>query len=352
VANVCVGNRPPGRAAASDFACPHDGEIAQHFRASTPKMPVVSVVVPTLNRPGLLRRALRSICAQEGVPLEIIVVDDGSSDEKAVTTAVEDSRVRVARHSQSMGVSAARNRGIADARGEWIAFCDDDDLWAPGKLAAQLAEGDLAGAGWVYTGDVNVDDRLRVLSGAPPPAPDAVMATLPRWNPLSSGGSNVLVRADVLARSGGFDPELRRTEDWDLWLRLARIGPPACVCRPLVAYRFHPMNVALEVESMVDEPRRLATRYGIPVDMAAMYRRAAWTALRGGRRGEAARHYAGAVAHGDLKSIARAAYALTSSAVGSNALFQRVRRDTAWVAEAERWLSLAAPASEGTRSRQ
>lgn len=309
---------------------------------SAPPDRFVSVVIPTRNRAALLGRTLRSVCAQQGVDLEVVVVDDASADGTAALAAAADPRVVVVRNARPAGVSTARNRGIAVARGGWIAFCDDDDLWAPEKLAAQLAAAQEAGAGWVYTGDVNVDGRLRVLSGAPPPDPGEVTATLAHSNPIASGGSNVVVRADVLAATGGFDPALRRTEDWDLWLRLVRTGPPAWVCRPLVAYRFHPLNVAEDVASIVAEPRQLARRYGIRVDLAAAHRRAAWTALRGGRRPAAVRHYLCAVGRGDLRSLARIGVALVHPGVGTDALFAWLRRDPAWVAEAERWL--AAPA--------
>jgi glycosyltransferase involved in cell wall biosynthesis len=305
-------------------------------------MELVSVVVPTRDRAQLLVRTLQSICTQRGVSLEVIVVDDGSNDETAAAAAAVDRRVVVIRNVRPLGVSAARNRGIAVARGTWIAFCDDDDVWAPDKLAAQVSAAVQAGAGWVYAGDVNVDERLHVLSGAPPLAPDQVTATLPRRNPLTSGGSNVVVRAEVLAATGGFDPELRRTEDWDLWLRLARTGPPSWVCRPLVAYRFHAMNVADDVQSMVAEPKRLARRYGIRVDVAAMHRRAAWTALRNGRRRDAVAHYVRAVSRGDFRSLARIV-AAAHPAVGSDAMFHWLHRDPIWVADAERWLHSLAP---------
>jgi glycosyltransferase involved in cell wall biosynthesis len=309
-------------------------------------MPLVSVIVPTRNRASLLSRTLHTICAQHAVDLEILVVDDGSTDGTPAIAAAVDTRVRVIPNEGPPSVSAARNRGIIEARGEWIAFCDDDDLWAPEKLAAQLSAARAARAGWVYSGDVNVDDSLRVLSGAPPPAPHEVVEALRRRNPLSSGGSNVLVRADVLAAAGGFDTSLRRTEDWDLWLRLASLGAPAWVCRPHVAYRFHSMNIAADVNSMVTEPMRLAKRYGIAVDVAAMHRRAAWTALRAGDRRNAMRHYTRAVARGDVRSIARAAFALVQPFGANNAMFGLLRRDPPWVADAQQWLAgLTQPSS-------
>ena len=186
---------------------------------------LVSVIIPTRNRALLLRRTLESVLKQSTENLEVIVVDDGSTDGSGAVAAAMDPRVSVIRNPESAGVSVARNRGIASASGEWIAFCDDDDLWAPNKLQEQLTAADTAGANWVYAGDVNVNDQLRVLSGGPPPDPADVMARLPRCNPLASGGSNVVVRSNILAEVGGFDPALRRTEDWDLWIRIARKGP-------------------------------------------------------------------------------------------------------------------------------
>ena len=313
-------------------------------------MPLVSVIVPSHNRARLLERTLRSILAQDMTDLEVVVVDDGSSDDIASGTPA-DARVRVLRNPQPAGVSAARNRGIAAARGEWIAFCDDDDLWAPEKLARQLTAAQSTGAHWAYTGDVNVDGDLRVLSGGPPPDPDRVLDLLPRWNPLASGGSNVMIRSSVLAQTGGFDSTLRRTEDWDLWIRVARSGRPAWVCAPLVAYRFHPGNVVTNADDMVSEARELAVRHGIPVDFAAMHRRAAWASMRGGRRLQAVRHYAHAVAAGDVSSLGRAAFALAHPAVGSDRLFSLLGRDPDWIAAAERWLKVfSSPAARDERS--
>ena len=308
-------------------------------------MPLVSVVIPSHNRALLLERTLRSVLAQAAGDLEVVVVDDGSTDATREVAAAAGPRVVLLRNDTPAGVSVARNQGIAAARGEWIAFCDDDDLWSPHKLMRQLAAADDARAHWVYGGDVNVDDGLRVLSGGPPPDPDTVIALLPRWNPIASGGSNVMVRAAVLREVGGFDPGLRRTEDWDLWIRIARTGRPAWVCEPLVAYRFHAGNVVAHPQEMVDEARHLAVRYGIPVDIAAMHRRAAWASLRSGRRRQAVQHYAMAIARGDLRSIGRAAVAIFHPRLGGNGMFRFLRRDPSWIARAEPWLQTFAAGS-------
>jgi len=159
------------------------------------------------------------------------------------------------------------------------------------------------------------------------------MAMLSSYNTLPAGASNVMVRADLLAAVGPFDTSLRRTEDWDLWIRLARTGPPACVRRPLVAYRHHLGNARTDPSPMVSEPRLLARRYGITVDLPGMMRRAAWACLQDGRRVKAASYYLRAVAHGDVRSLGRAAVAMTHPAAGTGEVYRLI----GWTAEAREW---------------
>jgi glycosyltransferase involved in cell wall biosynthesis len=304
--------------------------------------PEVSVVIPTRNRRDVLRTTLRCALAQRDVDLEVIVVDDASADGTAEEVRARgDPRVRVVSEHSRAGVSAARNRGIEEATGRWVAFLDDDDLWSPDKLVRQLEAAERDDRVWVYAGDVNVDDALDVLTASRPPAPSTVVEALRRYNPVPTGASNVVVRADVLTRVGGFDPALHRTEDWDLWIRLARIGPPAAVESPLVAYRFHAGNRILDAESIVREPEILAARYGMRIDRAAVLRRAAWVCLRRGSRFDAIRYYARATVAGDARSLLRLGVALVHPAVGSERVFRMLPNapgDPAWREEAQRWL--------------
>src|SRR6476620_3195330 len=100
-------------------------------------LPTVSVIVPTHNRVRLLPLTLQSVLWQQGVQLEVIVVDDASAaDVRGTVEALDDPRVRVLRQELPQGVCMARNRGVAEAGGSWVAFVDDDDLWAPDKLAS------------------------------------------------------------------------------------------------------------------------------------------------------------------------------------------------------------------------
>ena len=123
----------------------------------------VSVVVPTRNRSALLALTLRSVLTQRDVDVEVIVVDEASTDDTAaMLDAIADERIRVIRHGTPCGVASARNRGAADARGEWLAFVDDDDLWAPDKLVQQLETAEALGRDWVYTGCVAIGDRGQI----------------------------------------------------------------------------------------------------------------------------------------------------------------------------------------------
>lgn len=175
--------------------------------------PIVSVVIPTYNRPDLLRLAVASVLVQTVRDIEIIVVDDASHcDNKTLLDEFGDGRVRYARHASNKRLPGARNTGVAMARGRFIAFLDDDDRWLPGKLQAQLAVADRYDA--VLCGCfINEPSRLSVY-----PVADVTVRDLRRGNPFPPSG--YLVRADVM-RTLGFDERLRFGEDWDLLMRLA-----------------------------------------------------------------------------------------------------------------------------------
>ena len=266
-------------------------------------VPDVSVVVPTHNRRELLASTLRTILWQRDADLEVVVVDDGSRDPdvaEQVTADLADDRVVLVRNAVPSGVSAARNLGIATARGSWVAFCDDDDLWSPDKLALQLAAARSTGHDWVYTGAVKIDLQQRVIGGLPPPAPEVVLANLPHVNLVPGGCSGVLASAAALRKAGGFDSGLVNLADWDMWMRLAMSGPPTYVPRPLVAYRIHPHNASMDTALILAEAHSLNRRYGSRIDYGALYHYIAWVHLRSGRGRNSLRFYAMAVAHGTV----------------------------------------------------
>jgi glycosyltransferase involved in cell wall biosynthesis len=311
----------------------------------------VSVVVPTHNRRDLLTSTLRSILCQRDADLEVVVVDDGSRDPDVaaqVTADLADDRVVLVRNAAPTGVSAARNRGIATARGSWVAFCDDDDLWAPEKLALQLAAVRTTGRDWVYTGAVKIDLQQRVIGGLPPPAPEVALASLPRVNPVPGGCSGVLASAAVLRRVGGFDSGLVNLADWDMWMRLAVTGPPAYVPRPLVAYRIHPNNASRDTALIMAEAHSLNGRHGSRIDYGALYHYLAWVHLRSGQGRSSLRFYAMAVAHGTVGAPVSDLWWKLRQRFGVQGMDlpgERSRRAhrAGWRAAAEAWLKDAEP---------
>jgi len=197
--------------------------------------PTVSVVIPTYNRREKLREALASVRAQGWPDLEILVIDDGSTDGTGEEDYGKDVHLLT---QENAGPSAARNRGIEAARGALIALLDSDDRWAPGKLAAQaplFADEEVVLS---YALEEAQDLEGNELHIRPKQAPGGdVLAELLRGNFVPT--STVMARRDAMRTAGGFDEEMTHSEDWDLWLRLARRGRFAPVSRILSYYRLH-----------------------------------------------------------------------------------------------------------------
>jgi glycosyltransferase involved in cell wall biosynthesis len=259
--------------------------------------PEVSVIIPTRNRwPMLTTHALPSALGQENVELEVVVVDDASDDETAERVeALDDPRVRLVRNEVNRRLPASRNVGADVARGTWLAFLDDDDLWSPRKLRAQLDSARATGADWVYAQCVVVDSDLRPLDLHPFPDPDELDALLRGGNHVPGGGSNVIVRAQAFEEIGRFDESLRFFEDWDLWLRLVQLTRPARCPEVLVARVEHGSNMLFRDEADIGVTfERILAKQG-PVTHEQRLAVAEWVAhehVRAGRNLGAAKLYA------------------------------------------------------------
>ena len=306
-------------------------------------MPEVSVVTSTYNRCDMLAAALRSALAQRDVDFEVVVVDNGSTDETAKMLAGwDDERLRVIRNEESLGSIGGRNSGLRAARGRWVGILDDDDLWAPGKLRAQLDAAAATGRHWSYVGCVHIDGDDRILGGRPPPTAEAAMAALPTHFVLPGGMSNMIWQRDMLDDDGLLDSRLAWPADWDVSLRLARWGPPAVVARPLVAYRQHGSNLSRTSgrrrgELKVLEDKRADMAGGRPIDWGLQHRFVGSEELRAGARWAALCAYARGVAAGDLGSLLRATGVLLPDGL-QRRLRMTVLSDREWVGEAEAWL--------------
>lgn len=195
----------------------------------------ISVVMPVYNGAALIGRALSTVFAQDFQDLEILVVDDASTDDLASAVArFADLRLRLLRQDSNTGAAGARNRGIREARGELIAFLDSDDEWLPGKLARQLAQLETAApeCGLSLTGYELLRDRLGRREARPLPAERDWYFRLLAGCTVSLG-SCALLRRSLFDEIGLFDESMRRLYDWDWLLRYAATRPIATIEEPL-----------------------------------------------------------------------------------------------------------------------
>lgn len=205
-------------------------------------MPIVSVVIPVYNGERFLRESLESVFAQTFRDYEVICVDDGSTDGSFALLRKYGERVRVVQQTNE-GQSAARNAGVRLARGEYIAFLDQDDRWYPSKLEQQVAvlqaEPDVV---LVHCNYDRVDGEGRVLQAGAALAERASALASPLGCLIGEAlifPSSMMVRRDVFQRVGGFTPELRGYEDFDLMARLKPHGRFVLLNESGMSYRLH-----------------------------------------------------------------------------------------------------------------
>jgi Glycosyl transferase family 2 len=200
---------------------------------------LLSVVMPTHNRPEWLERAALSVLAQQGAELELLIVDDASSDHtpEVAERLADDPRVRLLRNPESLGPGGSRNRGIAEARGDLLGFCDDDDTWLPGAASSVLER-------------FHADSEVGVVTSWHEVVHDRTGRTALFRGPLTYGAAQLLwfdlvaipfgvIRRPMFADDLAVDANLRSCEDWDLWLRCAQTRPIATVPRALYSYHQH-----------------------------------------------------------------------------------------------------------------
>ncbi len=226
--------------------------------------PLVSVVIPAYNCAEHIAEALDSALAQDYANKEIIVIDDGSTDDTVQVLETYADQIRLIKQENS-GSAVARNRGIEESRGELIAFLDSDDLWLPGKLSLQVAY--LAAhpeTGLVYNNwlEWNVDESGQYTLPTIPPIPEnqfEIIESKSGWiynqliNDCIVHTTAALVRREILEQSGYFDPSLRKGQDYDLWFRISRLTRIDKLAATLSLYR-------INLKSITFNPR--STNYG------------------------------------------------------------------------------------------
>jgi glycosyltransferase involved in cell wall biosynthesis len=226
--------------------------------------PLVSVVIPVHNGEYFLRRTLASALGQTYTAIEVVVVDDGSTDESwniVTEAAVQDDRIRVLRGA-GKGPGAARNLGISQARGALIAPMDHDDLWHPEKIARQVKrmQSSSAKVGLVYCWSIHIDENDYILPGSNvAEAQGHVTAALARGNFIHTTSSTLIKRYCIDAVSG-FDAALhpQGAEDWKLYLALSEICDFAVLPEYLVGYRQWGGNMSRNIEGMARSTEHVA----------------------------------------------------------------------------------------------
>jgi glycosyltransferase involved in cell wall biosynthesis len=192
-------------------------------RRGADREPQVTVIIPTYNRADLLPRALDSVLAQTFKDFEVLVIDDASTDNTSeVVQGYQDDRVRYLCQEENRGVSAARNRGLREAQGEFIAFLDSDDEWLSNKLECQVARYSALpdDVGLVYTGFETVRDGGAATTHKPDLSGDLFSYLLQRNFIYPTSG--MMVKHSVVSEVGYFDEEMPANEDWDYYVRIAR----------------------------------------------------------------------------------------------------------------------------------
>ncbi|OQY97646.1 MAG: hypothetical protein B6D35_14535 [Candidatus Brocadia sp. UTAMX2] len=217
------------------------------------KNSLVSVIVPTYNSARFLPESVGSILAQTYHPYEIIVVDDGSTDNTKEVLQPFMQRIKCIHLEQNKGSPTARNIGIQAARGAYIAFIDGDDLWFPEKLQTDIGHfSQHPDISMVYSKHLNIDEKGVV-------SDDAVKKRLPSGKifiQLFSEQnfiltSSVVVRKEVFEATGLFDEQLFNCQDWDMWLRIAFSFQVAGINKPLVKYRHNPGSLSKNRENVL-----------------------------------------------------------------------------------------------------
>jgi glycosyltransferase involved in cell wall biosynthesis len=219
--------------------------------------PLVSVVIPAYNGGALLRAAVDSVLLQDYQPVEVVVIDDGSTEPIEPALADVTDRIRIIRQPNA-GTAAARNRGIQESRGEFVAFLDQDDLWDREKLAVQMPLFDQLEIALAHAGARFIDTAGNVTSVV---TADPNLDTHALLEACTLAVQTAVVRRAALDAVGGFDESLSAADDWDLWIRIVDRFPIAAAPATLATIRVHGGNQSRDPELMYSSARRLIAKH-------------------------------------------------------------------------------------------
>ena len=225
----------------------------------TSSIPLVSVIVPSYNYLKYIDKCLETVINQDYPNIEIIVVDDGSTDGSLEYLMSLGGQIKVVQQ-KNQGVSVARNHGLLQSTGEFIAFLDADDFWHSAKISQQVNTALSTNVDLVYSGVVLVTPDGLTSTGTLIPQFHGDCAKYFRRFParaiVTLGTSNALFRRTILAQSGILDPQLSISADWDFFRRYCDYGKVAALNEPLTFYRQHPENMSTYSNSFIPDTIR------------------------------------------------------------------------------------------------
>ena len=247
-----------------------------------PRRPLVSIVIPTFNAGKFLGEAIDSVLSQSYFPLEVIVVDDGSTDDTPALLRAYSERIIGVRQ-ENKGVAAARNRGLSLATGSYVCFLDADDWLHPEcieeKVGLLEAHSNLLLAfSFVEVTDAQLNPTGAILRGTD--QQNAIGPLLEWIPPAIPCPSNVVIRSSAMRDVGGFDEEMSTSADFDLWLRLSQRGGVGRVERVLVAYRRHSGAMFHSIDPQLKDKRRLFQKHEETLGHHPEWRRMKWKFFR------------------------------------------------------------------------
>jgi glycosyltransferase involved in cell wall biosynthesis len=245
------------------------------------KNSTISVIIPTYNRANLIEKAIKSVLKQTYQDFEIIIVDDGSTDNtEEIIRGFKDKRVKyIKKYKKNRGISVARNIGIKIARGKYIAFLDSDDEWFPEKLNKQIKilQDGSPELGVVYSISCYIDESGKNINKLrnSKKVEGYIYEDLLGKNYVGTP-STVLIRKECFHQVGLFDDLLNAQEDWDMWIRIAKYYRFALIKIPLVKYRLHPNQISKNLEVKIITANRILIKYANELEI---------------RRGAHSKHY-------------------------------------------------------------
>ena len=225
-------------------------------------MPPVSILIPAYNRASFLRPCIDSALSQDYPSFEVVVVDDGSTDDTPQVCASYGDRIRYFRKTNG-GTASALNLGLEKMNGAWFKWLSSDDMLRPSALRSLVARGVESGAGVVYGDLVEVDSKGRFRRNLPQAAPRTGTAFAVRlWMGFVGSALGAVVRRDCFQKVGGFDPTIGYAEDYDWWLRAALIHGVRFVHVPaaVAMYRVHPGQISKQRRMMSAATKSLIHR--------------------------------------------------------------------------------------------